>query len=74
MVRPNRAKVGARHRYATDGKCHNAEPGTFGRECYKPAVWIGTRPSGYRTGFCDDCRQNGYEAPAYGIWERVAAA
>jgi len=28
--------------YATDGKCHNAEPGTYGHECGKPAAWIGT--------------------------------
>ena len=28
--------------YATYGKCHNANHGTFGHECGKPAAWVGT--------------------------------
>jgi hypothetical protein len=31
--------------YATDGKCHNAQPGTYGHECGKPAEWLGTKAS-----------------------------
>lgn len=48
--------------YATDGKCHNAEPGTYGHECGKPATWLGTDGNGFTSGFCDDCKQYGYEA------------
>ena len=51
--------------YATDGKCHNAEPGTFGHECGKPAVWIGTKANGYQSGFCDHCKRHGYEARGF---------
>lgn len=58
--------------YATDGKCHNAEPGTFGHECGKPATWIGTKSNGYRSGFCDNCKERGWEASAYSQWERIA--
>ncbi len=54
--------------YATDGKCHNAEPGTFGHECGKPAKWIGTTASGYACGFCDECRKHGYEAKPVKTW------
>ncbi|MDE2472929.1 MAG: hypothetical protein KGL35_30510 [Bradyrhizobium sp.] len=59
--------------YATDGKCHNAELGTYGHECGKPAVWIGTKRSGFRSGFCAECKQRGYEARAMVSWERVGA-
>ncbi len=48
--------------YATDGHCHNAQPGTYGHECGKPATWIGTDSNGFQSGFCDDCKANGYEA------------
>lgn len=48
--------------YATDGKCHNAQYGTFGQECGRPAVWIGTNPeTGFRSGFCDKCKRTGDE-------------
>lgn len=65
--------------YATDGRCHNAEPGTFGHECGKPATWIGTKKQApeahpapaFRSGFCDDCKANGYEAKQFSQWERV---
>lgn len=59
--------------YATDGKCHNAEPGTFGHECGKPAQWIGTKPSGFRSGFCVACRARGFEARSVIKWEPVEA-
>lgn len=54
--------------YADDGKCHNAEPGTYGHECSKPAQWLGIKPNGYRSGFCDHCRRHGYEAKDYTDW------
>jgi hypothetical protein len=55
--------------YATDGKCHNAQPGTYGHECGKPAVWVGTEPSGFQSGFCDACKLSGYEARQCSTWE-----
>jgi hypothetical protein len=55
--------------YATDGKCHNAEPGTFGHECGKPAVWIGTQADGFKSGFCVACRARGWEARSCIAWE-----
>jgi len=57
--------------YATDGKCHNAEPGTYGHECGRPALWIGTKRSGFRSGFCDACRRHGYEARVIVAWQRI---
>lgn len=59
--------------YATDGKCHNAEPGTYGHECGKPAVWIGTDAKGFSSGFCDDCKLNGYERHQFTSWRRCEA-
>lgn len=56
--------------YAMDGKCHNAEPGTYGHECGKSAPWIGTTKSGFEAGFCDDCKRHGYEAKAIVVWRR----
>jgi hypothetical protein len=56
--------------YATDGKCHNAEPGTFVHECGKPATWIGTSARGFRSGFCDQCKRQGHEATGR-TWERI---
>jgi hypothetical protein len=47
---------------AIDGNCHNSEPGTFGHECGKPAVGLGTAPDGFASGFCDECRARGWEA------------
>jgi hypothetical protein len=55
--------------YATDGRCHNAEPGTYGHECGKPAVWIGTKATGFRSGFCLRCRAEGWERHGYVTWE-----
>lgn len=57
--------------YANDLRCHNAEPGTFGHECGRDAVWLGQKPSGFRSGFCDDCRHNGTEARDCAGWERI---
>ncbi len=59
--------------YATDGRCHNSEPGTFNHECGKPAVWIGTKANGFRSGFCVNCRQEGFEARGMISWKHVEA-
>lgn len=56
---------------ATDGHCHNAEPGTFNHECGKPAVFIGTRSDGFTSGFCEACKANGWEASNYAHWEKI---
>lgn len=58
--------------YAADGLCHNAQPGTYGHECGKPATWLGTTRSGFRSGYCDACKENGYEARHVVRWERRA--
>lgn len=58
--------------YATDGRCHNAEPGTFSHECGRPAAWIGTKASGFRSGFCLRCRAEGFEARGIAKWEAVS--
>lgn len=55
--------------YATDGKCHNAEAGSFGNECEAPATWIGVFGTGFRSGFCDQCRKGGAEARDIVCWE-----
>ena len=55
--------------YATD-ICHNAEPGTYGHECSKPAQWIATKPNGFASGFCDDCKRNGWERHGFTSWQR----
>jgi len=57
--------------YATDGKCHNAEPGTFGGECGKPATWVGTAADGFRSGFCSKCRFDGFESRRFKTWEII---
>jgi hypothetical protein len=54
--------------YATDGKCHNAEPGTFNDECGKPALWIGTTAKGFASGFCAECKVRGFEARSVVSW------
>lgn len=68
------------HRNAADDKCHNAEPGTYGHECGKPAVWVATKiaapipglgiaePYKFTSSFCDDCRQHGHEARQFKEW------
>lgn len=60
--------------YATDGICHNAQPGTFGHECGKPATWVGTKANGFKCGFCDQCKWSGHEARPDGNWVRTAPA
>ena len=67
----NNAHQAPTNSYATDGKCHNAEPGTYGHECGKPAAWIGTNHKGFSSGFCDDCKCHGYEARDVIAWRRA---
>lgn len=57
--------------YAVDGLCHNAQIGTYGHECGKPATWIGTKASGWQSGFCDDCKEHGDERRSFIAWEMV---
>lgn len=57
--------------YATDGKCHNCEPGTFGHECGKPAIWLAMTHNGFVTGFCEGCKANGSDAKSKVRWERI---
>ena len=68
---PPRPASEAKGLYATDGLCHNAEPGTYGHECGKPAAWIGTNHKGFSSGFCDDCKRHGYEARDVIAWRRA---
>jgi hypothetical protein len=56
--------------YATDGHCHNSEPGTYNHECGRPAIWIGTDANGWQSGFCDECKRHGFEARLVIKWER----
>lgn len=49
-------------------RCTNAEPGTYGHECGKPAQWQATKPNGYSSTFCEQCRQHGTEASRYNQW------
>jgi len=63
--------------YPPTGRCHNAEPGTYGHECGKPAVWYGTTRSTvhpgtpYTTEYCDNCKQHGTEARTCHDWQRI---
>lgn len=67
----------ATNSYATDGKCHNAEPGSFNHECGKPATWLGRKKAKdggeFVSGFCDGCKERGYEARPVTEWERITA-
>jgi hypothetical protein len=56
--------------YATDGRCHNAEPGTFNHECGKPAEWIGVKKNGFASGFCGKCKTYGFEARGVVAWTK----
>jgi len=64
-------KVRDHSTYASDGVCHNAQRGTFGHECGKPATWIGTKASGFRSGFCDHCKAHGDERIGFGSWQAI---
>ena len=59
------------------GECNNAQPGTFGHECGKPATWVGTIASVATTDgvfhgcFCDDCKERGWEAREVKVWTPI---
>lgn len=63
--------MGCVNSYATDGKCHNAQIGTYGHECGKPASWIGTTSTGFSSGFCSECKESGDEARTVMQWDRI---
>ena len=50
-------------------KCTNAEPGTYGHECNKPAQWQGTNRAGFTAHFCDECKRTGHEARIFSQWK-----
>jgi hypothetical protein len=50
-------------------RCTNAEPGTYNHECGKLAQWEATKPNGFTTHFCDQCKQTGTEARPYTTWK-----
>ena len=52
-------------------RCTNAEPGTYGHECGRPAVWIGETASGFQACYCDDCRERGHEARDVVGWRNL---
>lgn len=62
------------YRYASDGKCHNANTGTYNHECGKPATWIGTKANGWQSGFCDKCKESGDEARPMVKWTPIQEA
>jgi hypothetical protein len=66
--------MSATNTYATDGRCHNSQPGTYGHECGRPAVYLGQTKTGFVSGFCSACRHGGYEARDIVQWSLRAAA
>lgn len=74
QVQADMGRVASANSYATDGKCHNAQAGSFGDECGRSATWIGTKANGFRSGYCDGCKANGHEARAVVAWERIGGA
>jgi hypothetical protein len=57
--------------YATDGKCHNANKGTFNHECGRTAVWLGATKAGFWSGFCERCKIGGDEARDVAVWRKI---
>jgi len=57
---------------ANGARCVNAQPGTYGHECSKPATWIGTEKNGFQACYCAACKAHGYEARNVVKWERAA--
>jgi hypothetical protein len=69
------------------GKCHNAQHGSYGHECGKPATWIASRPAKaipgldyypapgtlFETGFCDECKEHGDERHGFTNWRKISA-
>ena len=56
-------------------RCVNAEPGTFGHECGRPATFVGLKAStGLQASFCADCKERGHEACRFGDWHELDPA
>jgi hypothetical protein len=54
-------------------RCTNANHGTFGHECGKPARWVGVQRSGWHQAFCGHCRDHGDEARPCVSFHEIAA-
>lgn len=55
-------------------RCINAEPGTFGHECGRPAALIGTKAAtGGQACFCAACKETGHDACGFGLWHQIDA-
>ena len=54
--------------YATDGLCHNSNPGSYNHECGKPATFIGVTRRGFASGYCTACKEHGAEARLVVRW------
>jgi hypothetical protein len=54
------------------GLCHNAQLGTYGHECGRPATWLATKASGWQSGFCNRCKEHGDERHGFVRWQRIA--
>lgn len=65
----NQHVAGPDNLYATDGLCHDSEPGTFNHECGRPAKWLGVTAAGFWSGYCDHCKQHGHEAKRVVRWQ-----
>jgi len=55
-------------------RCVNAEPGTYGHECGKPAAKIGSRPhemGRFFACYCNDCAEHGSEAVKCTEWHEI---
>lgn len=56
-------------------RCINAEPGTFGHECGRPAAFIGTKAAtGAQACFCASCKEHGHDARGREDWHTLEAA
>lgn len=56
-------------------RCVNAEPGTFGHECGKPATCVGTNhETGAQAALCDHCAMNGSEGRKLGNLQSLGVA
>ncbi len=71
------------HKRFDTSRCHNAQNGTYGHECGRPATWIKTAVGGpipglglpdpytYDIGYCDECKSSGHERHGALSWRRV---
>ena len=51
--------------------CTNAEPGTYGHHCGRPATWLGRKGGDGRWfGYCDECKEWGHEGRRNTEWRK----